>query len=86
MMDIQKAIGALSAAANSSASKNWSYTPYVKAVLAHIAELQQRIDKAEAQLAELANQEPVEWTGIPFTFKQLKAMHGKDFARGYNAG
>jgi len=51
MMDIQKAIDTLSAAANSSASKNWNYTPYVKAVLAHITELQQSAEKAEAQLA-----------------------------------
>ncbi|GEM_PF-4518864 len=50
-MDIQKAIDTLSAAANSSASKNWNYTPYVKAVLAHITELQQSAEKAEAQLA-----------------------------------
>lgn len=51
-MDIQKAIDTLSAAANSSASKNWNYTPYVKAVLAHITELQQSAEKAETQLAE----------------------------------
>lgn len=51
-MDIQKAIDTLSAAANSSASKNWNYTPYVKAVLAHITELQQSAEKAEAQLAQ----------------------------------
>lgn len=45
-----------------------------------------RANKAGAKLAELAKQEPVKWPAIPFTFDQLKGMHGKDFARGFNAG
>ncbi|WP_165786539.1 hypothetical protein [Mixta theicola] len=55
-------------------------------IAAAFRQMQQRAEAAEAQLAELAAQEPVKWQPIPFNFNQLKLIHGKEFARGYCAG
>lgn len=58
-MDIQKAIDALKTFANSDPGNSWCYTACLKAVLSHTADLQQRAEAAEAQLAELAKRPPV---------------------------